>query len=787
MLKVFISHSSAQKPFVEEVANQLGRDYSIVDKYDFESGRKLLEEIDKSISVSNIFVLLLSNEGLNSDWVSHEINQVRPYIDDDRVFFLPFIIDFETEIKDPRIQPWIRKMLTNRYLNPIMLSRVIKGMIREYLWGNDDTADLKYRVFVGRDHELEEMLRKLYENTSQIRRAIIVSGIPHIGRKRLLREFLVSKIMNSRRPTYSPLEIRLTDTDSIEDFIRMLNEYTRSYQIDELYGLMASGKDKCRDLAVAILNEVASFQERVLINDDGCVVLSNGSLSDWFQSIVEDDHLVRQVSLLVASRFSLSQASKRAIHTIQSHQVQPLERLSIVTLFNVYASFIGIELGQEQVEYYVDAISGYPEQVFSIVDTLKDGGEHAVREDLPSIQCMFDEDHYTLFRIFEKDDNAQQLIVLMSQFEFVTTDILSVILDYDFDSILNRLRRYGLLDSFGVSGQYIQLNQSFADFIKRSRIPLDRKYSVKLRAYSEELIKETNLNSLDLASDLFRLKGMIADTRFTINTMYLLPSISLKVIIDEYRSLHYKNVVAIADRILYGYKRNNYESILYSIHYWLCLSLCRLKDSRLLDEIKYFHDKSNYTLNFLKGFYYRNLKDYPKALQFYNLALKNSSDHNAQYISKSEHEITVVKMKTGDYGGALSLARRSYEKFPWNSFHISSYFRCLVRMPDRNEEVLQELMAAMESSYDPHKEIVIGTMRAEYDFFYKNDLGGAIEEYRSIFRNYHDGFVNYAVDSFRDICERRNAEVMYQSVLKEFKLLHIDHLFFYIEDKENES
>ena len=366
MIKVFISHSSVQKPVVEEVANQLGRDFSIVDKYDFESGRKILDEVDKSIDISNIFVLLLSNEGLDSDWVTHEINQVRQYVDEDRIVFLPFIIDTKTDIKYARIQPWIRKMLTNRYLNPIMLARVIKGMIRECLWDSDVKAELKYRLFVGRERELEEILRKLYENTTQIRRSIIVSGIPHVGRKRLLREFLVTKIMNGRRPTYSPLEIRLSDTDSIEDFIRMLNEYTRSYVIEDLYNLMASGKDKCRDLAVGLINEIADFHERILVSDDGSIVLSNGSLSDWFQSIIDDDHLVRQVTLLVASRFSLSSASKRAIPSVQSHQIQPLDRQDIVTLFNIYASSLDLECPQEKVEHFVDSISGYPEQVFAI-------------------------------------------------------------------------------------------------------------------------------------------------------------------------------------------------------------------------------------------------------------------------------------------------------------------------------------------------------------------------------------------------------------------------------------
>ena len=33
MIKVFLSHSSVQKPIVEEVANEIGWDFAILDKF----------------------------------------------------------------------------------------------------------------------------------------------------------------------------------------------------------------------------------------------------------------------------------------------------------------------------------------------------------------------------------------------------------------------------------------------------------------------------------------------------------------------------------------------------------------------------------------------------------------------------------------------------------------------------------------------------------------------------------------------------------------------------------
>ncbi len=47
MIKAFISHSSKQKEFVNELVEILGRDLCIVDCYDFEAGRTTREEIFK--------------------------------------------------------------------------------------------------------------------------------------------------------------------------------------------------------------------------------------------------------------------------------------------------------------------------------------------------------------------------------------------------------------------------------------------------------------------------------------------------------------------------------------------------------------------------------------------------------------------------------------------------------------------------------------------------------------------------------------------------------------------
>lgn len=85
MIKAFISHSSAQKEFVENIAKTLGYDNCFIDNSTFENGMKTIDEIYKAIDCSTIFVFLISKEALASNWVKDELSNVRDYVDDGKI------------------------------------------------------------------------------------------------------------------------------------------------------------------------------------------------------------------------------------------------------------------------------------------------------------------------------------------------------------------------------------------------------------------------------------------------------------------------------------------------------------------------------------------------------------------------------------------------------------------------------------------------------------------------------------------------------------------------------
>ena len=195
MIKAFISHSSAQKSFVRELEKAIGLDNCIVDERTFESGKLIIDEITKSINKCDIFVFLISKEALASDWVKYELSNIRDLIDDSTFSaFMPFIIDNRVDHSDTGIKPWIRKdYILEKYNSPILLARKIKEKIRELVWNQYPNIQKKETLFKGRDIELGLLDQKYFDGQSEQRRCAIVSGFPPgVGRRRLLKEYIIS-------------------------------------------------------------------------------------------------------------------------------------------------------------------------------------------------------------------------------------------------------------------------------------------------------------------------------------------------------------------------------------------------------------------------------------------------------------------------------------------------------------------------------------------------------------------------------------------------------------------
>lgn len=112
MNKIFLSHSSSDKEYVEYIANRFGKDRCVSYTACFEVGMKALDEIFREMDNSSIFVVFISESALASEWVQKELSIAEERLQHDayklsQIF--PIIIDPSIKHNDPRIPDFLKK------------------------------------------------------------------------------------------------------------------------------------------------------------------------------------------------------------------------------------------------------------------------------------------------------------------------------------------------------------------------------------------------------------------------------------------------------------------------------------------------------------------------------------------------------------------------------------------------------------------------------------------------------------------------------------------------------
>ena len=214
--------------------------------------------------------------------------------------------------------------------------------------------------------------------------------------------------------------------------------------------------------------------------------------------MIHQTDLNPKVSLFVASTCSVNAKTAREEKQISHLQLQPMKRTDMKILFNVYAEAKGVKCDDGKVDELLTNMTGYPDQVFEIVDLLERSGMPAVMREISGINKMYDSDMAMLLDEFRKDTKAYQLLILMSKFEYIGYhQLYSIFQEPELNTILEIFEHHAIYECFGATRNYLRLNRALSDYIDRSRLTLDKVYQQRLDNYSKELLEriESILNS----------------------------------------------------------------------------------------------------------------------------------------------------------------------------------------------------------------------------------------------------------------------------------------------------
>lgn len=760
MIKAFISYSSAQKTFAEEIAKTLGFDNCFIDSRSFENGMKTIDEIYKAIGCSTIFVFLISKEALNSAWVKEELSNVRDYVDEGKITFLPFIVDERIECNEASIKPWIRKDYNlQHYSSPILVARRIKEEIREKSWEMYPDLHKRDALFQGRDEELAILKKKYYDGNMSVRRCLIISGFPSgIGRRKLITEYIKSELQPTWSSAYEPILINLNENSSIEDLIFQLNDIVLQYRHNDILAICSQSKEEKVKIAVELFCQIDQLKEVIIIRDNGVCVLSDGRLSDWFYDILHSPDLPNKMCLFIAASYFVSQRTECTESSLISLRINPLKKDAIRVLFFAYTGIKNISI-PSGADALIDNISGLPSCIFRSADLMgMFSSHHRVAIEIEKMLKDEEKGYVPIINKLKDNEDVFQVLVLMHHFEFISHDIIEQVLThldkekniYDY---LEMLYSYGLFETIGGNNQYLRINSVVADYIRRNKIRLNTDFQNSLQKVLKDYILKDGISE-DLSGYLMGIQSAIKDNIKHIDKKYLIPSFTLKVIIEEYDKKQYDKVVALSERFLED-SVNYYDEIVRSIRYWLCMALCRLKNDKFYNEIDKF---KGYSKSFLLGFYNRCMGEYNPALGFYQAALEQSqANKDANYVAKAKHEIVVVKLKLNDYEGALNQAKDNYNRQRTNRYHVEAYFKCIARSANVDSILLARLLEEYKQLVvDSTTNTIYMTMALEYKYYALHDKS-VLVELRKLVASSGKNIRFYPYKALRDIATRMNA------------------------------
>ena len=710
MIKAFISHSSAQKPFVKDLVEELGRDKCIIDCFNFNPAFKTIDEIYKNIELSTVFVLLLSKESLDSKWVKKEVRFAMEKLQPSELDrFWPYIIDDDLEIED--CPEWMRRdkcFNLKKFRSYKMLAHDINQKFRQIIWSKNPKRKQLETLMVGRNREVDKFEDIYLSDRGMNLKAFVISGRDGVGK-----DMFISKCLNKigYDAEVIPYSIDLGVKEGVEDFIIQLNLITQTYKENQLIDVLKNSPMEKADVAARLANKLLDNNGVVTINDDMSCVLPNKKIADWLTVIVEDSGLCNKLALFIKSRVRLESYAEKEHPSFGHLSLEPLTTNERKKLFySLMRQYEITDLSEENVDFFVNKLLLSPSQLAKAAEEISKESLVKAKRDIDSLITWGDKKIKPMLSHFFNDEECKQLLIILSKIDPLSYDILEKFFGERIEEVMakvDKLMDYGIVTIFGPHEEFFRLDHYLCDYIKRNHINLPSDLDSLLHEILEQKIALSAEITEDISAYLYEKKKLIVSGKGKTND-FLIPSVVIASVMELYNRQDYAQVINICDMILNDC-HNYFPDQERELRYWLCLALARRTDKRFYEEVVHFR---GIDYDFLRGFYHRNAMEYPQAERFLGKAIDKSPN-----MQRAKREMVTVLLAQKKYSEALEMAKENYENNPENSYQIHGYFRCLVRKSplERNDQkTLEVLMEAMDENPSDKREELYAAMNIEY-------------------------------------------------------------------------
>lgn len=726
--KVFMSHKSENKDFVEYIVNKIGKDRCVYDKYTFEEGNETLQEIFRGMSQSDLFVIFLTKNALKSSWVKRELSDAYKRLNNNQLSAIfPLIIEEDLKYDDALIPRWMQnKYNIQHILSPKIATEKILNKLRELTWNMGEESNCN-PPFFGRNDEVKKFETRFSNLELDNIVCVVASGFDFIGRKRYI-EYCLKKL-TIMRDTYKYSLITLDREEGLDDFIFKLDDLGLIPNTTARAGIISMSKSEKIKYVCSSIIKIQDLNHFIFINDYGILVKPDGKLNTWFEEIVDSIHNCTVFGIASLYKLKNSQLKTSRIFSTNILELSKSERQAMLIKT---CKDLNLEVSKEDLKTISGILSGYPQQVTLAASMIDEEGISHTIKNLSTIRDYANDKAQIQIKKFEKDENAMSFLAFLCNLDFIDTEMLDKIFDENkvLQNTFHSFLSMSVCGFIGSDRQYVTVSNIIRDYISRSKIEQSEYYKHLTNSLSEENITSEWADDVTLAKYYVTIKQKILSGDLPPKEL-VLPSHYVKSIVHLYNSQKYSNVVSISRVILENNTDESFDSELRREFYtYFCQSLAREHNDDFFQYYKHSSLQKSDSL-FLLGFYYRINNNPNKAINslLEAIDLGNNSP-------RTKRELVNSYIILDDYESALKYSQENYESDTSNPFYIQSYFKCLINNSNPvPSSILEELLENIgRCNYSVANEMK-AELQALYYYHVKKDASLAIGELKSAIKH----------------------------------------------------
>lgn len=475
MLKVFLSHSSLDKPFVQQVAHGLHRAHLVFDEQTFSPGQDFRDAIIKGLDSSRFFVFFASRRSLDSSWCKYELDEAQLRLIETKLD-AQLVVIIEPSITVNDLPPWLRKCKVIVQTRPTQVLREVQHILFAIAPSESKNP------FIGRHNELRDFNRAL-ANLEAPPRCFVVSGLEGIGRRSLVGRVCSDMLGLRLGPIYLWDETRdfsdlyLWAYGETSDFgeraelaseIQRFRGLTEARKLDEIAGrLQLLCRDRCVPCFVdqgGMLDDAGRYKQEI-----ATLIGRLGSASpDCFLVCVHRRH----------PSIENVQAAAKGVFRLR---VPPLEQPDMKLLFQQLLRREGLSTSPAVIEEIADYLDGYPPSAYFCAQFSKQYGVANLQAD-KSVLVDFKARRFSRFvSQLNLTEKQWEMLRYLASEQAIPVAAIAAACNHPLDATASDLRQLIDLSLAIVVNENIAIAAPLRDSIHRLKGFLDTKHYEKVR------------------------------------------------------------------------------------------------------------------------------------------------------------------------------------------------------------------------------------------------------------------------------------------------------------------